>query len=212
MDEAERRVAEGSSVVGLGVGLYADYGTAQRMYVRRGYLPDGAGVVLGGVSVPPGTLIRLDDDPVLMFTKLCMTALASLNSQAICPRGRHSRRRAIQSGSPEGRPLIETERSAAAASMTELIPESVSSPEWRSSATAPRPADVSRWRPRCRLGVRKVANGRLCQRRSQSPSPGRVPRAQRRVQPAATTTSDLSSLAVTRQSSPSSSCSSCGSR
>jgi GNAT superfamily N-acetyltransferase len=70
MDEAERRVAEGSSVVGLGVGLYADYGAAQRMYVRRGYVPDGAGVVLDGVSVPPGTLIRLDDDPVLMFTKV----------------------------------------------------------------------------------------------------------------------------------------------
>jgi hypothetical protein len=55
-------------------------------------------------------------------------------------------------------------------------------------------------------------NGRLCQRRRQSPSPGTVQRAHRRVQPAATTTSDLSSLAVTRQSSPSSSCSSCGSR
>ena len=70
MDEAERRVAENSSVAGLGVGLYADYGTAQRMYVRRGYLPDGAGVVLDGVSAPPGTLICLDDDPVLMFTKV----------------------------------------------------------------------------------------------------------------------------------------------
>jgi MFS family permease len=55
-------------------------------------------------------------------------------------------------------------------------------------------------------------NGRLCQRRRQSPSPRTVQRAHRRVQPAATTTSDLSSLAVTRQSSPSSSCSSCGSR
>jgi hypothetical protein len=33
-------------------------------------------------------------------------------------------------------------------------------------------------------------NGRLCQRRRQSPSPGTVQRARRRVQPAATTTSD----------------------
>jgi hypothetical protein len=41
---------------------------------------------------------------------------------------------------------------------------------------------------------------------------GTVQRAHRRVQPAATNTSDLRSLAVTRQSSPSSSCSSCGSR
>jgi GNAT superfamily N-acetyltransferase len=41
MDEAERIVVERSAVVGLGVGLYADYGPEQRMYVQRGYLPDG---------------------------------------------------------------------------------------------------------------------------------------------------------------------------
>lgn len=69
MDEAERRVAEHSDVVGLGVGLYADYGTAQRMYARRGYLPDGAGVVRHGAPVAPGATIRLDDEPNLMFTK-----------------------------------------------------------------------------------------------------------------------------------------------
>lgn len=69
MDEAEHRAAQISDVVGLGVGLYSDYGTAQRMYVRRGYLPDGAGVVLAGVPVRPGTEITLNDDPELMFTK-----------------------------------------------------------------------------------------------------------------------------------------------
>jgi len=69
MDEAERRVAQRSAVVGLGVGLYTDYGPAQRIYVRRGYLPDGAGVVLHGASVSPGATIRLNDDPVLMLTK-----------------------------------------------------------------------------------------------------------------------------------------------
>ena len=56
-------------MVGLGVGLYADYGAAQRLYVRRGYLPDGAGVVLDGVSVAAGATIRLDDEPMLMFIK-----------------------------------------------------------------------------------------------------------------------------------------------
>lgn len=75
MDEAERRVARFADVVGLGVGLYADYGTAQRMYVRRGYLPDGAGVVLHGVPVEPGAEITLDDDPVLMFTKQLRVSL-----------------------------------------------------------------------------------------------------------------------------------------
>lgn len=69
MDEAERRIAQFSDTVGLGVGLYSGYGTAQRMYVRRGYLPDGAGVVLNCQPVPPGTTITLNDDPMLMFTK-----------------------------------------------------------------------------------------------------------------------------------------------
>lgn len=69
MDEAEYRVAQVADVVGLGVGLYSDYGAAQRMYVRRGYLPDGAGVVLDGVPVPAGTEMTLDDGPQLMFTK-----------------------------------------------------------------------------------------------------------------------------------------------
>jgi hypothetical protein len=39
------------------------------MYVRRGYVPDGAGVVIDGVPVLPGTPIILDNDPELMFTK-----------------------------------------------------------------------------------------------------------------------------------------------
>jgi len=69
MDEAEFRVGRRSHQVGLGVGLYVDYGSAQRMYARRGYVPDGAGVVLDGVSVTPGSMIRLDDGPTLMLTK-----------------------------------------------------------------------------------------------------------------------------------------------
>jgi hypothetical protein len=56
-------------VVGIGVGLYADYGSAQRMYFRRGYLPDGRGLMYDWKPVPPGELVRLDDDATLMFTK-----------------------------------------------------------------------------------------------------------------------------------------------
>jgi GNAT superfamily N-acetyltransferase len=69
MDAAEALVASRSAVVGIGVGLYADYGTAQRMYVRRGYLPDGRGLVYDGKQVPPGELVRNDDSANLMFTK-----------------------------------------------------------------------------------------------------------------------------------------------
>ena len=69
MDAAEAMVAERSPVVGIGVGLYPDYGQAQRMYVRRGYLPDGRGLIYDGRQVPPMEMIRNDDDATLMFTK-----------------------------------------------------------------------------------------------------------------------------------------------
>lgn len=69
MDEAERRIAERSDIAGIGVGLYADYGSAQRMYVKRGYVPDGAGLVVDGIAPAPGSTIVLDDAPALMFTR-----------------------------------------------------------------------------------------------------------------------------------------------
>ncbi|TDU91395.1 ribosomal protein S18 acetylase RimI-like enzyme [Kribbella voronezhensis] len=69
MDAAEALVAERSDVVAIGVGLYADYGTAQRMYVRRGYIPDGRGILYKLEPVPPGEMVRNDDDAILMFSK-----------------------------------------------------------------------------------------------------------------------------------------------
>jgi hypothetical protein len=39
------------------------------MYAKRGYVPDGAGMVIDGVRVEPGTNVYLDDSPLLMFTK-----------------------------------------------------------------------------------------------------------------------------------------------
>ncbi|MFI7063881.1 GNAT family N-acetyltransferase [Kribbella sp. NPDC050124] len=69
MDAAEALVAERSDVVAIGVGLYADYGTAQRMYVRRGYIPDGRGILYNLEQVPPGEMVRNDDDAILMFSK-----------------------------------------------------------------------------------------------------------------------------------------------
>ncbi|MBO0811578.1 MAG: GNAT family N-acetyltransferase [Microlunatus sp.] len=55
-------------VVGLGVGLYADYGPAQRLYAARGYRPDGRGVMYDNRPVPPGESIRIDDSACLMMT------------------------------------------------------------------------------------------------------------------------------------------------
>ena len=70
MDRAEAMIAEKSAVAGLGVGLHSGYGSAQRLYARRGYIPDGAGVVIAGESVLEGAEVRLDDAPLLRMTKI----------------------------------------------------------------------------------------------------------------------------------------------
>jgi GNAT superfamily N-acetyltransferase len=70
LDRAEAAASARSNVVGLGVGLYADYGAAQRIYVRRGYLPDGRGIMYASQPVEPGATIRIDDDATLMLTRL----------------------------------------------------------------------------------------------------------------------------------------------
>lgn len=69
LDHVEQVAARRSPVVGLGVGLYADYGAAQRIYARRGYLPDGRGVMYANEPVAPGSAVVLDDDATLMLTK-----------------------------------------------------------------------------------------------------------------------------------------------
>src|SRR6202522_1742616 len=70
LDRAESAASARSNVVGLGVGLYADYGAAQRIYVRRGYLPDGRGIMYANHPVEPYTTIRIDDEATLMLTRL----------------------------------------------------------------------------------------------------------------------------------------------
>lgn len=69
MDRAEERIAERSPVAGIGVGMYPDYGPAQRLYVLRGYVPDGRGLTTGTRPVGYGDQIVVDDDLVLYFTK-----------------------------------------------------------------------------------------------------------------------------------------------
>jgi ribosomal protein S18 acetylase RimI-like enzyme len=69
VDEAEKRIFDKSQVAGIGFGLYADYGPAQRMYVLRGYIPDGLGISHKGKHVEPGKEVPVDDDLVLYLIK-----------------------------------------------------------------------------------------------------------------------------------------------
>ena len=65
-DEAH---AQGADMIGLGVGLGARYGAAQRLYCRMGYLPDGAGLIYDTIPVPQGNSVVNDDDLCLMMVK-----------------------------------------------------------------------------------------------------------------------------------------------
>ncbi len=69
MEEAERLVGTRTPIVGIGVGLYADYGAAQRLYARRGYIPDGRGITYDRRVVKPGEYVPVDDSLVLYLTK-----------------------------------------------------------------------------------------------------------------------------------------------
>ncbi|KTD24975.1 N-acetyltransferase GCN5 [Legionella lansingensis] len=69
LNTAEREAALRSDVVGLGVGLYQDYGNAQKLYIKKGYSPDGHGVTYQYKAVKPGNSAPVDDDLVLWFTK-----------------------------------------------------------------------------------------------------------------------------------------------
>jgi GNAT superfamily N-acetyltransferase len=68
MDEAERRISaraasgRASPIAGLGTGLTADYGAAQVLYAKRGYVPDGRGLSYSGRPVSWGEAVRVDDD------------------------------------------------------------------------------------------------------------------------------------------------------
>jgi GNAT superfamily N-acetyltransferase len=69
LDRAENEAARRSGVVGIAVGLHPGYNAAQRLYAKRGYIPDGRGITYRNCFVEEGATVVLDDDLVLHFTK-----------------------------------------------------------------------------------------------------------------------------------------------
>ena len=66
----EERAREAKcSKIGVGVGLFKEYGAAQRLYVHLGYVPDGKGMASGGMPVAAGEKVLVDDDLVLWLVK-----------------------------------------------------------------------------------------------------------------------------------------------
>lgn len=70
MDTAEQIAARYADTVCLGVGLCREYGSAQRMYIKRGYIPDGSGVwYRNEPCVQYETVCTIDDDLCLFLSK-----------------------------------------------------------------------------------------------------------------------------------------------
>ena len=70
MDSAEQLVAaRGRRSVGITVGLFDEYGPAQRLYAKRGYVPDGRGVCRGRVPLRRGETVEVDHDLILWLVK-----------------------------------------------------------------------------------------------------------------------------------------------
>ena len=69
LEEAEKRVRLISDKVTLGVGLHSGYGPAQRLYIKRGYIPDGSGVWYRNQPLEMNVTIQNNDDLVLYLSK-----------------------------------------------------------------------------------------------------------------------------------------------
>ena len=54
---------------GVGVGLLSDYGPAQRLYVKRGYKPDGNGLTYHEGLCRHSDQVTADDDVLLWLVK-----------------------------------------------------------------------------------------------------------------------------------------------
>ena len=59
----------GKTDIGIGVGLYARYGAAQKLYVNKKYIPDGAGICYDDVPVNAGDMRPVDDLLTLKLVK-----------------------------------------------------------------------------------------------------------------------------------------------
>jgi GNAT superfamily N-acetyltransferase len=69
LDQVEHDARARATHVAIGVGLHPGYNAAQRLYVLRGYVPDGLGVTYDDRYIEENELCRFDDLLVLHMLK-----------------------------------------------------------------------------------------------------------------------------------------------
>ena len=77
---AEDLASQTSGTICLGVGLHSGYGTAQRLYVKRGYVFDGSGLWYRDKPLEQYAPCAADDDLVLYLSKKNWSAGSSVPS------------------------------------------------------------------------------------------------------------------------------------
>ena len=69
LDVVEAEASKYADHIFLAVGLHSGYGPAQRIYVKRGYVPDGSGVWYQGKQLEQYATCVNDDDLLLFMVK-----------------------------------------------------------------------------------------------------------------------------------------------
>jgi GNAT superfamily N-acetyltransferase len=70
MDAAEHLARDrGIATLGITVGLFDEYGPAQRMHGHRGYVPDGRGACQGQRPLSKDMQVSMDHDLIIWLTK-----------------------------------------------------------------------------------------------------------------------------------------------
>jgi GNAT superfamily N-acetyltransferase len=59
----------GVVTLGITIGLFDEYGPTQRLYARRGYVPDGRGACRSQKPLSKGVQVTVDDDLIIWLTK-----------------------------------------------------------------------------------------------------------------------------------------------
>ncbi len=58
-----------SSIIYLGVGLHKGYGKAQRLYIKRGYIPDGSGLWYKNKQLEQNEACINNDELIIYLSK-----------------------------------------------------------------------------------------------------------------------------------------------
>ena len=69
LERAEQEIARRSPLAGLCVGIFDEYGRAQRLYAKRGFIPDGRGVCKRHTPLRYGEQVRIEHDLLLWLIK-----------------------------------------------------------------------------------------------------------------------------------------------